>query len=56
MRIIARTSANLLMLVYRQIYFLEVLYCLEKKEDKDGKHICLYGDHARGDKGLANQT
>jgi hypothetical protein len=27
-----------------------------KKEDKDSKHICLYGDHAREDKGLANQT
>jgi hypothetical protein len=27
-----------------------------KKENKDGKHICLYGDLARGDKGLDNRT
>jgi hypothetical protein len=26
-----------------------------KQENKDGKQICLYRDHARGDKGLPNQ-
>ena len=27
-----------------------------KEENKDNKQICLYRDHARGDKGLPNQT